>query len=141
MGSMENRAQFAWQEHTRRCRDMTNAAYATQTRIQQLLGPQRHRHASLVRQAPARLTGKGAQSALAMRATRGLTEATAQRARPEGTRRRREQPNASHVPQARIQQLSGHRHASVVRHTPGRLKGAQSALAMRATRGLTEATA
>ena len=89
--------------------------------------------------APTRL--KGAQSARAMWATRGLTEAPAQRARQEGTRCQRDQPHAAHASQARIQEPSGHRHASVVLLSPSLLKGAQSARAMRATRGLTGATA
>ncbi len=89
---------------------------------------------------------KGAQSALAMRATRGLTEATANSVRQESTRCmvRQEQPYAPNVPQTRIQQPSGHQghqHAKVVRQPPALLKGAQSALAMRATRGQSEAHA
>ena len=84
------------------------------------------------------------QSALAMRATGGLPEARAKRAVQESTRRQRDQPHAAHVPQASIQQPSGpqsHQHAKVVRQAPAHFKGAQSALAIRATRGLTEATA
>ena len=128
------RAHRAWQEHTRRLRDLTIAPYAAQTRIQQL----GHRHAKVVRQAPAQF--KGAQSAFAMRATGGLPEARAQSAVQESTRRQGDQPHAAHVPQASIQQPSGpqsHQHAKVVRQAPARLKGAQSALARRATRGLT----
>ena len=65
--------------------------------------------------------------------------AYAQRARQEGTRAHWEQPNARHVSQARIQQSSGpqsHQHAFIVFQAPARLKGAQSALVMRATGGL-----
>ena len=134
------RAHRAWQEHTRRLRDLAIAADAAHLRIQQ----SGHRHVSLVRQAPARFTARWAQSALAMRATRGLPEATAQSAWQESSRRYRDHPHARHVPQAHIQQLSGpqwHPHAKVVRQAPAHFKGAQSALAMRATRGLTEARA
>ena len=142
MGPMEARAHLARQEHTRRRREKTYADCATETRIQQL----GHRHASLVRQAPARFTARlrlWAQSALAMRATGGLPEAPAQSAVQESTRQR-DRPNARHVPQASIQQPSGpqsHQHAKVVRCTPARLKAAQSALATRATRGQSEARA
>ena len=137
--SMENHAQRAGQERTRRQRDQPHAACVTQARIQQLSGRQRYRHASFVRQTPARL--RRAQSALAMRATRGLTEVRAQRARQERTRRQRDQMHAAHVTQARIQHFPGHRHAAIVCQSLGRLRGAQSALAMRATRGLTERAA
>ncbi len=175
---MDKRAHRARQEHTRRCRDLAIASYAAQTRIQQL----GHRHASLVRRPPARF--KGVPSALAMRATRGLMDRRAQRAKQEVTRRRqekasaravqqtptrlrgaqlwraayaaqdtrllerrahcarqehsrrcRDQANAANAAQTRIQQ-AGHRHASLVRQTPALLKGAHSAVAMRATRGL-----
>ena len=137
------RAHRAWQEHTRRLRDLAIADIAAQNRIQQV----GHRHASLVRQTPARIVGilqRRTQSALATRATGGLPEARAQRAVQESTRRRRDQPNARHVPQARIQQPWGpqaHQHAKVVRQAPAHLKGAQYALARRATKGLTEARA
>ena len=119
------RAHSAWQEHTRRLRDLAIAAFAAQNRIQQV----GHRHASLVRHTPDRITilHRRTQSALAIRATRGLTEATAQRAWQEGTRSQREQLHASHVPQARIQQPSGpqtHQHAKVVRQAPALLQGA-----------------
>jgi hypothetical protein len=139
---MEARAQRVRQERTRRQQDQPRAAHVPQARILQLSGRQRYRHASFVRQTQARLMG--AQSALAMRATRGLTERAAQRARQERTRRQRDQPHAAHVMPALIQQLWGpqsHRHASVVCQPPARMKGAQSALAMRATRGLMEAYA
>ena len=115
--TLKARAHSAWQEHTRRLRDLAIVADAAQTRIQQL----GHRPVSLVRQAPARFTARfrwWAQSALAMRATRGLPEAIAQRAWQESSRRHRDHPHARHVPQASIQQLLGpqwHPHAKVVR--------------------------
>ena len=103
---MEARAQRVRQERTRRQQDQPRAAHVPQARILQLSGRQRYGHASVVRQTPARL--RRAQSALAMRATRGLTEARAQRARQERTRRQRDHMHAAHVTQARIQHFPGH---------------------------------
>jgi hypothetical protein len=137
------RAHRAWQEHTRRLRDLAIAAFAAQNRIQQV----GHRHVSLARHTPDRITilPRRTKSALAMRVSGGLPEPPrAQRAVQESTRRQRDQSNARHVPQTRIQKPSGpqaHQHAKIVRQAPALLQGAQSALAMRATKGLTEARA
>ncbi len=131
-------AQRARQEGTRAHWEQPNALYVCQARIQQSSGPQSHQHAFIVLQAPARL--QGAQSALVMWAIRGLMVAYAQRAIQEGTRAHWEQTSACHVSQARIQQ-GLQSHATSVGHTPALLKGAQSALAMRTTRGLMVARA
>ena len=90
---LDRRAHRARQELSRRCRDQPSAANATQTRIHQM----GHRHASVVRQTPARLC-RG-QSALVMRATRGQTEAAAQRVQQEVTRCRQEKASARAVQQ------------------------------------------
>ena len=103
--SMDSCAKRARQDGTRRQQDQPDASHVTQARIPQLSGPQTYRHAKTVRQTPARI--RRAQSALAMRDTRGLTEIRAQRANQEGTRRQRDQPNAAHVKQTSIQHFSG----------------------------------
>ena len=111
---MEGRAQRARPGSTRSQREQPNACHVCQARIQQSSGPQRHQHASIVFQTPARL--KGAQSALVMRATRGLMEAHAQSARPGSTRSRQEVVIVASVRQtrARLRRAQLSRHASAM---------------------------
>jgi hypothetical protein len=146
-GPMEGRTQRAWPESTRPQQDQLCATIVRQGRILHLQhqGPSRIRHASRAQQMLMHLRGaQRRELAGATQATRVSMEVRVQRARQESTRRQRDQPYAAHVTQARILQLSGrqtYRHASFVLQTPARLRRAQSALAMRDTRGLTEARA
>ena len=102
---MESRAQSACQESTRRRQDQLFAQIAEQGRILQQEGPQQVRHASPVHQTPTRLLRVQLwRAAPATRAIGGLTEAHAQRAWQERSRRQQDRPTARTAGQGRILQ-------------------------------------
>ena len=102
---METRAQSACQESTRSRQDQLFAQIAEQGRILQQEGPQQIRHASPAHQTPTRLLKVQLwRAAPATRAIGGLTEAHAQRAWQERSRRQQDRPIVRTVGQGRILQ-------------------------------------